>query len=116
MDQPISSIAKQPYSHNHFQFVKRREISRLTGLSGDTLKKYRLSGLLIKDIHWVRINSRLVLYNVPLIMDWLQNINNPKEHCKAIEAYLAMLLSSKKTRGRGEYPLSLNVPLECSLH
>jgi len=33
---PIELI---PYQHQ-FQFVGKREISKLTGLSGDTLKKY----------------------------------------------------------------------------
>jgi hypothetical protein len=36
-------------THEPFRFVKKREISKLTGLSGDTLKKYRLSGLLCED-------------------------------------------------------------------
>lgn len=81
-----------------FRFVKKREISRLTGLSGDTLKKYRLSGILCEDIHWIRVNSKVVLYNVPLIMDWLQNLHDPSAHHRAIEAYQAMLLSNRKTR------------------
>lgn len=81
-----------------FRFVKKREISKLTGLSGDTLKKYRLSGMLSEDIHWVRVNAKLVLYNVPLILDWLQNINDPLAHQRAIESYMSTLLSNKKKR------------------
>lgn len=77
-------------------FVKKREISKLTGLSGETLKKYRLSGILSEDVHWIRVNSKLILYNAPLILDWLQNINHPHLHQKAIDSYQAMLLSSKK--------------------
>jgi hypothetical protein len=96
---PAESITYQ----YQFQFVGKREISKLTGLSGDTLKKYRLKGLLSQDIHWIRINSKVVRYNVPLIKDWLQNINDPQTHQRAIEAYLATLLSSpgksKKRRG-----------------
>jgi hypothetical protein len=98
MKQPSRSTAKQLHSHSHFQFVKKRQISELTGLSSDTLKKYRLSRLLIEDIHWVRVNAKLVLYNVPLIMDWLQNISDPQAHRRAIEAYQATLLSSKGKR------------------
>jgi hypothetical protein len=85
-------------SHGSLRFVKKQEISKLTGLSGDTLKKYRLSGILCEDIHWIRVNSKVVLYNVPLIMDWLQNIHDPKAHRRAIEAYQAMLLSNRKVR------------------
>jgi hypothetical protein len=80
------------------RFVKKREIAQLTGLSGDTLKKYRLSGLLSEDIHWIRVNTKLVLYNVPLILDWLQNINDPLAHQRAIESYLSTLLSNQKKR------------------
>lgn len=96
---PVDSISYQ----GHFQFVGKREISKLTGLSGDTLKKYRLQGILSEGIHWIRINSKVVRYNVPLIKDWFQNINNPQAHQQAIETYLASLLSSqeksKKRRG-----------------
>jgi hypothetical protein len=79
-------------------FVKRQEISNLTGLSGETLKKYRLSGMLSEDVHWVRINSRLILYNVPLVLDWLQNFNHPHLHEKAIASHQAKA-SGKKLRG-----------------
>jgi hypothetical protein len=82
------------------QFVKKREISRLTGLSGDTLKKYRLSGLLCENIHWIRVNSKVVLYNVPLILDWLCNVSDPQAHQRAIEAYQGMLLSNRRVRGK----------------
>lgn len=98
MEQSSKSTTKQLHSYSHFQFVKKRQISELTGLSSDTLKKYRIRGLLIEDIHWVRVNSKLVLYNVPLIMDWLQNISDPKAHQRAIEAYQAMLLSNQGKR------------------
>lgn len=64
---PAESI---PYQHQ-FQFVGKREISKLTGLSGHTLKKYRLKGLLSQDIHWIRIDSKVVRYNVPLIKEGL---------------------------------------------
>jgi hypothetical protein len=84
------------------RFVKKREISRLTGLSGDTLKKYRLSGLLSEDIHWIRVNSKVVLYNVPLILDWLQNIHDPHAHQQAIALYMAALLSNKKKRQKSQ--------------
>jgi hypothetical protein len=80
------------------QFVKKREISKITGISGETLKKYRLSGRLSEDIHWVRVNSKVVLYNVPLVIDWLRNINSPDVHQQAIDTYLEMLLPDKKGR------------------
>jgi hypothetical protein len=80
------------------RFVKKRELSRITGLSGDTLKRYRGLGFLCEDIHWIRINSKLVLYNLPLVLDWLQNIHDPSTHQKAIESYLMGLPSHQKKR------------------
>jgi hypothetical protein len=84
--------------YGQVQFVKKRDLSKATGLSGETLKKYRLSGRLIEDIHWVRVNSKLVLYNLPLILDWIQNSADPNAHRRAIEAYRDSLLSSQKKR------------------
>jgi hypothetical protein len=80
------------------QFVKKREISKITGISGETLKKYRLSGRLSENIHWVRVNSKVVLYNVPLMLDWLRNINSPEVHQQAIDTYQEMMLPDKKGR------------------
>lgn len=87
-----------PYNQGQVQFVKKRDLAKVTGLSGDTLKKYRLSGLLIEDIHWIRVNSKLVLYNLPLMIDWIQNRSCPDAHRRAIEAYQNTLLSNQKTK------------------
>ncbi|NMF86278.1 hypothetical protein, partial [Nodosilinea sp. P-1105] len=53
----------------------------------------RLQGDWIEGIHWVRINSRCVRYNLELIQDWLHNRDNPKAHMRAIEVYRQGLLS-----------------------
>jgi hypothetical protein len=100
VSQQNSSI--QPPCSDPFRFVKKREICRLTGLSGDTLKKYRLSGRLSENIHWIRLNPKVVLYNAPLVMDWLQNIHDPATHLKAIEAYHASLASSTPPKRKGK--------------
>ncbi|MDJ0733532.1 MAG: hypothetical protein QNJ47_05490 [Nostocaceae cyanobacterium] len=43
------------YPHNitlqHYQFVNKQVAAELTGLSSETLKKYRHEGKLQKDIH-----------------------------------------------------------------
>ena len=77
-------------------FVNKRQASECLSLSGSTLKKYRLSGEWVEGIHWVRINSRCVRYNLELLKDWLHNRGNPKAHMRAIETYQQGLLSSKK--------------------
>jgi hypothetical protein len=81
----------------HYQFVSKQVVTELTGLSGYTLKRYRLQGKLQQDIHWVAVNSRVIRYNIKLVLDWLQNhISNPQAHLRAIENYLASLPSSQK--------------------
>lgn len=79
-------------------FVSKRQASECLSLSGSTLKKYRLSGEWVEGIHWVRINSRCIRYNLELLKDWLQNRGNPKAHMRAIEIYQKSLLSNPRKR------------------
>ncbi|BAY91428.1 hypothetical protein FDUTEX481_01705 [Tolypothrix sp. PCC 7601] len=84
-----------------YQFVTKQVMSEVTGLSSNTLKKYRLQGKLQRDIHWITLNSRVVRYNITLVLDWVQNhISNPKAHLRAIENYLADLPSNQPKRRR----------------
>jgi tRNA(His) 5'-end guanylyltransferase len=55
-----------------------------------------LQGLLIEGIHWVRMNSRCIRYNLELIKDWLHNRHDPAAHQRAIEIYQASLLSNQR--------------------
>jgi tRNA(His) 5'-end guanylyltransferase len=82
------------------QFVSKQEALQCLKLSSTTLKKYRLQGLLIEGIHWVRINSRCIRYNLELIQDWLHNRHDPVAHQRAIHAYQASLLSNQKKPNR----------------
>jgi tRNA(His) 5'-end guanylyltransferase len=84
-------------------FANKQEASQYLNLSGTTLKRYRLQGLLIEGIHWVRINSRCIRYNLDLIQDWLHNRQDPIAHQRAIENYQASLLSNQK-KPRGKNP------------
>lgn len=77
-------------------FVSKRQATECLNLSGSTLKKYRLNGEWIEGIHWVRLNSRCVRYNLELIQDWLHNRENPTVHMRAILAYQQQLLSNQK--------------------
>lgn len=83
-------------------FVGKDEASLALGISTSTLKKWRLGNaaatpVLTEDVHWVRSGSRLVLYNLPLLTDFVANRSNPELHQKAITAYLASLPSSRAT-------------------
>ncbi|MEO0759516.1 MAG: hypothetical protein AAFY78_21885 [Cyanobacteria bacterium J06648_16] len=59
-------------------------------------KKYRLNGEWIEGLHWVRLNSRCIRYNLELIQDWLHNRENPTAHMRAIAIYQQQLLSNQK--------------------
>ncbi|MBE9011158.1 hypothetical protein IQ250_13160 [Pseudanabaenaceae cyanobacterium LEGE 13415] len=78
------------------QFVDKQQATKTLSLSGETLKKYRLQGEWIEGIHWVRINSRCVRYNLELIQDWFHNRHDPAAHWRAIEVYQSTLLSNQK--------------------
>ena len=82
-------------------FATKQEIIKATGLSASSLKRLRLSGTWIENIHWVRVGTRKIIYNDELILDWLVNQSNHSAHQKAIELYLASLPSNRsKIRGR----------------
>jgi CHAD domain-containing protein len=83
-------------------FVNKRQASECLSLSSSTLKKYRLSGEWIEGVHWVRINSRCVRYNLELLKDWLQNRGNPEAHMRAIKIYQHHLLSNQRSKKRGK--------------
>lgn len=78
------------------QFVDKQQATKTLSLSGETLKKYRLQGEWIEGIHWVRINSRCVRYNLELIQGWFHNRHDPTAHWRAIEVYQSTLLSNQK--------------------
>jgi hypothetical protein len=77
-------------------YIDKYQAAKLTGLSVDTLKGYRLQGLLQEGIHYVRVNSRVIRYNAQLLQDWLTNRYDSVAHQRAIEIYQASLLSNKK--------------------
>ena len=84
-----------------YYFVGKREAEKLTGLSHETLKKLRLSGKLTEGADWVRQSSRSILYNAPLLLDFLQNRHDQAAHQRAIENYFHSLPSGQsKARGR----------------
>ncbi|KGF71705.1 hypothetical protein DO97_16165 [Neosynechococcus sphagnicola sy1] len=82
------------------EFVKKREAALAVGLSPHTLKKYRQTGVLVEAIHYQRIGSRTVLYNLPLLLDRIRNWNDEQAHQRAVETYLHSLPSNQPKRGR----------------
>jgi hypothetical protein len=81
-------------------FADPSVIQEKLGLSAQTLKGLRKDGALIQGIHFVEVNPRLILYNLPLLMDWVVNRDDPQTHMRAIENFQACLLSNQR-KGRG---------------
>ncbi|MGD1908306.1 MAG: hypothetical protein ACFB0C_20275 [Leptolyngbyaceae cyanobacterium] len=92
------------YIHSAWRQVSKRNLLSEVEISASTLKKWRLGGVkdngeillpkLIEDIHWSRVGSQKILYNIDLIKDFLHNQRNPEAHNRAIDLYLKSLPSS----------------------
>jgi hypothetical protein len=77
-------------------FAPLRETTEVTGLSSDKLRQLRQDGILSERIYWVRIpESTKILWNIPLVIDWLVNGSDSPVHQRAIENFLASLPSSQ---------------------
>ncbi|WP_072016069.1 hypothetical protein [Leptolyngbya sp. KIOST-1] len=82
-----------------YKFGDKRKAADLTGFSPETLKKYRLiDKSLLENIHWVKVNSRTIRYNLTLLADWIANRDDSAAHRRAIEHYLQSKLSNQRKR------------------
>jgi hypothetical protein len=67
-----------------------------SGLSGDKLKQLRDDRILAERIYWIRIpGSTHILWNIPLVLDWLVNGSECPAHQRAVESFIASLPSSE---------------------
>jgi hypothetical protein len=84
-------IKRQPIN---WAGVPTREMCAAAGVSADTLKSWRVSGLLPRGIYWYTLpGSDRIMWIRDLVRDRLINGDSPS-HQKAIERYLASLPSS----------------------
>jgi len=82
------------------KFATTKQTAEIFSISSSTLKALRLGHLnrppiLTEGIHWVRLAEKNILFNIPLLEDFLANRSNPTAHQKAIEFYLRSLPSSQ---------------------
>lgn len=75
-------------------FVSPRELVAAITLSRSSLYRLRQTDWQV-GIHWQRLSHHQILYNLPLILDWVANRGSPELHERAIRAYLAALPSSQ---------------------
>jgi hypothetical protein len=75
--------------------VPTREMCAYVGVSADTLKYWRVRGLLKRGIHWHTLpDSDRIIWIKDLVRDYLVNGGDSTAHLRAIEKYLASLPSS----------------------
>ena len=83
-------------------WVDKRYLAKAISLSPDLFKLLRLgrkgqngkpdtSPVWIEGIHYQKIGTRKVLYNLALIENWVATRHSPHEHQSAIEQYLKSL-------------------------
>ena len=105
---PLLVLSFRPQSYQNFfmttrvkrppiqwAFIPSGEMCLQLGVSADTLKDWRVAGVLKKGLYWTtfpHIPSR-IFWNRDLVRDWFVNANSPA-HQRAIERYLASLPSS----------------------
>jgi tRNA(His) 5'-end guanylyltransferase len=77
-------------------FVTKHQAAACLFVSTSTLKRYRLNGELIEGVHWVRLNSRCIRYNLEILKDWFKNRDNLQVHLQTIDEYLQSLPSNQK--------------------
>lgn len=82
------------------KFATTAETSAIFSISASTLKAMRLGHLdrpatFTEGVHWTRLADKKVLFNLPLVEDFLINKSNPQAHQRAIDRYLASLPSSQ---------------------
>lgn len=64
----------------------KHKVKAYLNCSSSTLRRYRDKHW-IEGVHWFKINSRTVRYNLYLIKDWLENRHDPTAHNQAITRY-----------------------------
>ena len=78
-------------NNKKLELLTTKEAANMLGISTRTLANYRFNGTLSMDIHWFRINSRVVRFNKILLEHWILNRSNEDIHWKYVEKFYAKL-------------------------
>ncbi len=84
---------------NQFIWCDKHQAARLIGLSVTSIKRLRLAGEFLENIHYVKYSDFCIRYNAELLRDWVIN-RNTNRHTIAIENYLNSLLSNNQPKAR----------------
>ena len=75
-------------------WLNKHSAAKMLGISIHTLKAYRKKYWHV-GIHFQYLSSRAIRYHKGLLLDWYANRSYPQAHQRAIETYLASLLSNQ---------------------
>jgi hypothetical protein len=78
----------------------KHQASKIIGLSTSSIKKLRLKGEWIENVHYVKYSDFCIRYNAELVRDWVAN-RNTERHAIAIENYLNSLPSNSQFNRQG---------------
>jgi hypothetical protein len=81
--------------------VKTSEVEAVFRVSEGFLAKARYRNELIRGVHYLCLGvgkGKGVLYNRPLVIDWLVNRHQPTIHQRAIDNFLASLPSNQPAK------------------
>jgi CHAD domain-containing protein len=98
----MKHVVESTAAISEYEFVSPARLCQLLDISRSTCKRRRLEGSWIEGIHWVKLNSRTVRYNLPMLKDLLANQGSLVTHQRAIETYLGSLLSSQKQKRKSQ--------------
>lgn len=86
-------------NENQIIWCNKHQAAQIIGLSVSSVKKFRLSGEWIENIHYVKYSKFCIRYNAELLRDWVAN-KNTNRHATAIENYLNSLPSNTQHKVR----------------
>ena len=87
-------------NENQIIWCDKHQAAEVIGLSVSSIKKLRLTGEFVEDIHYVKYSKYCIRYNAELLRDWVTN-RNTNRHAIAIENYLNSLPSNNQPKVRG---------------
>lgn len=93
-------VDMKPRNENQIIWCDKHQAAQILGLSVSSIKRLRLSGEFIENIHYVKYSEFCIRYNVELLRDWVTN-RNTNQHAIAIENYLNSLPSNNQPKKRG---------------
>jgi tRNA(His) 5'-end guanylyltransferase len=70
-----------------FTLCGKRQLTKLTGFSNSTFKRFRRSGQWIEGIHYHEYNSRCIRYVPELCRDYFENQQIPEAHQRLVDKY-----------------------------